>query len=150
MKVRVFRNLTRGCLSLQGHMPGKGWRTVAHASEVLLEDVRFVVSMAGRLRTVRTGRKCVHAWAEGHLTTWRGQTRDVGTPIPALHDARTQAAPPGIVGCPTSYNPKRRGSFVAFFALPDCAGWHPVAGAKQCLLHAAGGMTSISPILMRE
>ncbi len=73
VKVRVFRNLTRRCYSVQMRTTGKGWRTVAHAREVLVSGAVFTVSDAGRRRVVATGKKAVHAWIEGDLAAWRGE-----------------------------------------------------------------------------
>lgn len=58
--VRVYRNLTRQCLSLQA-----GGRVIGHAYAMLIEDARPVISEAGRQRVIATGRKNVHAYIEG-------------------------------------------------------------------------------------
>jgi hypothetical protein len=47
--------------------PFKG-RVVAHAEKLQMEGVKFRVSEAGRRRVIRTGRKNVHAGAEGEIT----------------------------------------------------------------------------------
>jgi len=60
--VRVYRNLTRNCYSIQ-----QGGIVKAHADSVALEDVSWTVSQPGRRRVIRDGKKNVHAFAVGHL-----------------------------------------------------------------------------------
>lgn len=60
MKVRAYRNLHQKCWSLKYRD-----HPVHHASEVTLEDVRFVVQPSGRARVRREKRKNVHAFVEG-------------------------------------------------------------------------------------
>lgn len=129
MRVRVFRNLTHRALSIQVQVVHpetnrKAWRTVLHASAVRLTDVRFVVSEAGRQRVLRTGKKTVHAFAEGVLEhvalvpSGRG-IRSIWTSLPDgvrrvllgrlvplehVYDADTTA--------PVTYDPRRFASFV--------------------------------------
>ena len=68
MRVRVYRNLHTGTLSMQGYIPEKkGWRVIGHPEVVTLENVKFVVREAGRLRVLKEKRKNVHAWVEGDL-----------------------------------------------------------------------------------
>lgn len=66
MKVRVYYNLHKGCLSVQGRTK-KGWRVWKHTTEIMLKDVTFSVSQAGRERVIREGRKNVHAFVVGTL-----------------------------------------------------------------------------------
>lgn len=82
--VRVYRNLTRDCYSIQQDGIVK-----AHADSVTLEDVSWTVSQPGRRRVIRDGKKNVHAFAVGHL-------------VPAT--TATEAAP-------VSYNPYKMDSF---------------------------------------
>lgn len=72
MQVRIYRNLTRDCLSIQADIPGKGWRVIAHAKAAVLVDVEFKVNQRARRKVVETGHKTVHAWATGRLTGWTG------------------------------------------------------------------------------
>lgn len=74
MQVKVFRNLTKGCYSIQARGP-KGFRTVAHADSVMLDDVIFKVSEAGRQRVLETGKKQVHAFVCGELVGFTGEPR---------------------------------------------------------------------------
>jgi len=64
MKVRVYRNLTRKCLSVQT-MTKKGWRVTRHVQSICLKDATFKVSEAGRQRVLKQKRKNVHALVEG-------------------------------------------------------------------------------------
>lgn len=67
MKVRVYRNLTKKCLSVQT-MTDKGWRVTRHVQSISLKDATFKVSEAGRQRVIRDRRKNVHAIVEGYET----------------------------------------------------------------------------------
>lgn len=88
MKVRVYYNLHRQCLSVQTQTP-KGWRVWKHMSEAHLDNVAFKVSEAGRQRVLREGRKNVHAYIIGDL---------VETPLTA--------------GAAVTYDPYKFSSFV--------------------------------------
>ena len=60
----VYRNLHRDCWSVVDARTG---RVALHADWVLLTGVRFLVSLAGRERAVREGRRNVHARVRGQL-----------------------------------------------------------------------------------
>lgn len=120
MRVRVFRNLTRRCLSIQARV-GRSWRTVAHAEDVVLSDVRCRVSEAGRQRVLRTGRKVVHAWLEGKLEAWTGRTRwpagapdgaDVMVHLTSAPPVLAMHTPPACQAFRLSYNPRKAPTFV--------------------------------------
>jgi hypothetical protein len=64
-RVRVYRNLTRKCLSVQLRQPGKGWRVAYHCNAIDLFNVVFTVHQAGRERVLREKRKNVHAYVTG-------------------------------------------------------------------------------------
>ena len=66
-KVRVYWNLHLHMWSVQEYIPKKGWRVWYHADEVMLENVEWKVSRAGRDRVRREKRKNVHAYAVGDL-----------------------------------------------------------------------------------
>lgn len=69
MKVFVYFNLHRKCLSVKAlEGPQKG-RVVAHAKAVALSGVTFKVSEAGRQRVIREQRKNVHGGVVGQ---WDG------------------------------------------------------------------------------
>ena len=66
MRVAVYRNLHKGCFSVQHR-----GRVIAHVAEIALEDVEFRVSQAGRARVLREGRKNVHAKVWGTIADFR-------------------------------------------------------------------------------
>ena len=67
MKVRVYRNLTKGCWSVQRYIKGKGWRLHEHRDSLQLSMAKPKVSEAGRQRVIRERKKYVHAFLEGWL-----------------------------------------------------------------------------------
>lgn len=70
--VRVYRNLTRGCWSVQHR-----GLVVAHATSVRLKNVRFVVNQSGYERFLRENRKNVHAFVTGELVEVDCPTPDI-------------------------------------------------------------------------
>jgi hypothetical protein len=71
--VRVYRNLNKGCYSVQQKSQGRGtWRVVCYAPHLELLMPQFVVSTAGRERVLREQRKNVHAFVIGHLSHYTG------------------------------------------------------------------------------
>lgn len=72
MSVYVYRNVTRKCWSVRCN--GK---VIDHAHELLLYDVKFKVSEAGRQRVLREKKKNVHAGAEGVFATLTPATRSM-------------------------------------------------------------------------
>ena len=66
-RVRVYRNLHKDCWSVKNFEPGHPLynRVVAHAEEVNLEQVKFIVSDSGYNRVHAEGRKNVHAYIQG-------------------------------------------------------------------------------------
>jgi hypothetical protein len=107
MIVRVFRNLTRGLWSIQARK-GSSWHTIAHASSVVLADASFIVNEAGRLRTIRTGRKTIHAYVKGNLLGYNGIRRKPCIGFPAPDEFKTGTN----TGQEITYNPKLYSSFV--------------------------------------
>jgi hypothetical protein len=75
-KVRCYWNLHRHCWSVQDARTRK---VIGHAAKVLLRDVTFTVSAAGRERVLREQRKNVHAYACGeiHGADWLDSSPDV-------------------------------------------------------------------------
>lgn len=140
MRVRVFRNLTRRCLSMQARTP-TGWRTIAHAESVVLRDATFRVSEAGRQRVLATGRKTVHAWAEGELMEWTGETREEGMSAlparaPIVFCRRWPGTgSPGPLSTPVTYDPRRFRTFVVRHS--DA----PVVQARDAVLSIHHGVT---------
>lgn len=67
MEVRVYRNLTRKCWSVQ-HKTRKGWRLLTHTDSIALQNATFSVSLAGRDRVRREHKKYVHAYVYGQIS----------------------------------------------------------------------------------
>lgn len=67
MKVRVYYNLHRKCLSVQDYTTRK---VIAHYASVDMANVKFVVSQAGRSRVLRERKKNVHAFIIGDLLSY--------------------------------------------------------------------------------
>ena len=67
MIVRVYRNLTKNCWSVQHKVPGKGWRLLKHCDLVTLKSAIPIVYESGRQRVIREGKKYVHAYIVGEL-----------------------------------------------------------------------------------
>lgn len=64
MRVEVYRNLHRNCLSVRFR-----GRVIAHVDRIALRNVEFHVSQSGRERVLRERRKNVHAYLRGE---WLG------------------------------------------------------------------------------
>lgn len=64
-KVKVYRNLTKRCYSIQ-----QAGRVVGHCAGFRLNLVGFQVSEAARQRVISTGRKNVHAYIVGNLLSY--------------------------------------------------------------------------------
>lgn len=99
MKVFVYFNLHKLCFSvkaLEGPMKG---RVVQHSNAVMLHDVTFKVSEAGRQRVLREKRKNVHAGVVGTLDTCKGL------------DAWRVCELASMIMPRVSYNPYKGGSF---------------------------------------
>ena len=65
-KVRVYRNLHKKCVSVK-----QGGIVRCHATNVVLNECRFIVSEAGQARVHREGKKNVHAFIEGYVVDAR-------------------------------------------------------------------------------
>lgn len=68
MKVDIYFNLHKKCLSIRH----KG-KVIAHADNAELDNVKFIVSQAGRARVLREKRKNVHAFVRGELVSYGQQ-----------------------------------------------------------------------------
>ena len=75
MKVDVYRNLHNGMYSIKSRDKANRGLVIAHAKQVWLDDVEFVVSDAGRARVLREKKKYVHAFVRGTLSSFRGYDR---------------------------------------------------------------------------
>lgn len=80
-KVEVYYNLHRKCLSVRSRITGPTYgKVLAHVDHIVLRDVEFKVSEAGRRRVIREQRKNVHAVIRGeraHVLAARGHGDEV-------------------------------------------------------------------------
>jgi hypothetical protein len=83
MKVRVYRNLTKNCWSVQSVKTG---RVIAHALSLSLNDAKFVIQKAGQARVRKQHKKYVHAFVVGTLTDEQRATFLRITYNPYIHD----------------------------------------------------------------
>lgn len=108
----------------------KGWRVRNHASEVILENVTFQVSLKSRNRCLRQKRKNVHAYVVGDLITLSGGNNliivKVGVPEADLKLLKEQL-PHKII-----YNPYNNITF-----MEEHSG-NPVYKRDLCMLNAEG------------
>lgn len=65
MKVDVYLNLNKDCISVKSREQDTYGQVVAHRPKVHLRDVEFVVQPAGRKKCRRTKVKNVHAFVRG-------------------------------------------------------------------------------------
>lgn len=68
MRVRVYRNLNKGGISIQSKTE-KGWRVSDYCLYVVLKNCKFKVQEGGRQRVLAKRQKNVHAWVEGDLVS---------------------------------------------------------------------------------
>lgn len=66
-KVRVYRNLHNGLLSVQFYQKGKGWRLAGHTADLILFDCSFCVNETQRQRVIKKQKKEVHAYVIGEV-----------------------------------------------------------------------------------
>lgn len=112
MRVFVYFNLHRQCLSVKAlEGPAKG-RVILHAAGLRLTHVQFKVSAAGRARVLRERRKNVHAGVVGTL---------------AEHWPEGAACPVAD-GVRVTYDPYRYSSFV------EAASEAPILAASGCFM----------------
>ena len=126
MKVFVYFNLHKKCFSikaLEGQFKGL---VIGHTNSVLLSDVTFRVSQAGRSRVLAEKRKNVHAGVAGHMA-------DSGA-----HDVHNRYM---MMGTAITYNPSKYTSVV------QRSTEQPVHNAKWAALLAQDGKGFISASL---
>lgn len=65
MRYRLYRNLHKGCFSLQQYIPKQGYRVIKHITDdCILHDCTFKVYQSGREKVLREKQKNVHAYVE--------------------------------------------------------------------------------------
>lgn len=116
MKVRVYRNVNNGMISIMSLATRK---VIAHANSVSLVDCEFEVNAKGRDKVRAEGRKNVHAYVTGTLAGWQGLqaykgrlARSDGSPMPVdqVHhfSAREERH---LQGVQVTYNPYKTDFF---------------------------------------
>lgn len=114
-RVKVARNLNKAQLSIRR----KG-KVAGYVNWLVLTDVEFRVSEAGRQRCIQEKRKNVHAFAEGRISG---------------HDERYSSNFSAV-----SYNPYKGPHFY------ETESGKAISGAKHLAIHASGGMVAFDPI----
>lgn len=128
-RVRVYRNLNNGLLSIQAIDSGL---ILAHCQALRLGDAVFKVNENGRLRVIETRRKAVHAFVEGLLEEVEGVSRFKDRALPELSPATLSTLDRTV-----RYNPYKWATFVDEQI-------HPVARAQQIAIDASGRMMATS------
>ena len=123
MRVFVYFNLHRKCLSVKALEGERKGRVIAHADMVVLDNVTFKVSEAGRQRVIREQRKNVHAGVVGEL-----QGMDINTAMLSIAEA---------LYSPLKYNPYKFDSFV------HAVNETPVRNAKRAIIASRNGRGAI-------
>jgi hypothetical protein len=119
MRVFVYFNLHRKCLSVKALEGERKGRVIAHADMVVLHDVTFKVSEAGRQRVIREKRKNVHAGVVGEMYMMDGDMRVLEI-LEKLYS-------------PLKYNPYKYDSFV------HAVNETPVHNAKRAVIATRNG-----------
>lgn len=64
--IRVYFNFHKKMISVQSKVNGR-WKVIKHVDDILLKNVKFKVSEAGRQRVIKNKRKNVHAYIYGEV-----------------------------------------------------------------------------------
>jgi hypothetical protein len=123
MRVFVYFNLHRKCLSVKALEGERKGRVIAHADMVVLDNVTFKVSEAGRQRVIREQRKNVHAGVVGEL-----ESMGINTAMLSIAEA---------LYSPLKYNPYKFDSFV------HAVNETPVRNAKRAIIASRNGRGAI-------
>jgi len=67
MKVDVYRNLHKDCMSVKSREKGYYGKVICHARGLKMSDVDLIVRQSGRQKVIATKRKNVHAFLRGVL-----------------------------------------------------------------------------------
>ena len=135
MKVDVYRNLHNGLYSIKARSGNFKGLVVAHARQVWLNDVEFVVSEAGRARVLREKKKYVHAFVRGTLSSFRGFDRILPKEfmgIGCYPEMEPDAVDMLTHGEEFTYNPYRYSTFVDRDSESEL---HDAASAFLCITH---------------
>lgn len=123
IRVMVYFNLHRKCLSVKALDGERKGRVVAHAKMVVLHNATFKVSEAGRQRVIREKRKNVHAGVVGELFMIDGHMGVLDL-VEKLYS-------------PVKYNPYKFDSFV------HTVNETPVHNAKRVVIASVNGKGTI-------
>lgn len=123
MRVFVYFNLHKKCLSVKALEGESKGRVIAHADSVELVNATFKVSQAGRQRVLRERRKNVHAGVVGTMTN-----------LPAHYSTIHIAE---AFYTPVKYNPYRFDSFVT------AVNESPVTTARRVVVASINGRGAI-------
>lgn len=100
MKVDVYKNLHKKCMSVRSREKDNYGKVVEHTNDLVLKDVEFVVRSTGRYRVLHEGRKNVHAFVRGR---WIRDSKSLkNLDLGPLLDDKVQV----------TYNPYRYSTFV--------------------------------------
>ena len=132
MKVMVYYNLHKQCLSVKALEGAARGRVLFHAQAVQLKSAVFKVSQAGRLRVLRERSKNVHAGVVGELISHDAVLPDGTT---ALLETATQLG----LNRALTYDPYRFTSFV------DRDTHAPVYQAPECVIVGRRVLVPASP-----
>ena len=66
MKVSVYFNLHKKCLSVRSHEKENYGRVIEHCQQIGLVNVDFIVNPSGRNKVLKEKKKNVHAFVRGH------------------------------------------------------------------------------------
>lgn len=112
MKVDVYRNLRKSCMSVRSRERSNYGRVVAHANYLLLHNCQFVVNEKGQQKVLSTKNKNVHAFVRGRLKTGYGNFLDVIGPNP-LTSTASEILSVSLDGwVQLTYNPYHNSTFV--------------------------------------
>ena len=67
MKVRVYKNLHKDCYSVKSMEGVSKGLVIAHCDNIVLKNVKYIMSERGRQRVLSTRQKNVHAYLEGEI-----------------------------------------------------------------------------------
>ena len=81
-RVRVYRNLVKGCLSVQAKVD-KRWKVVGYCQSAILQNSDVVISKAGQARARTEHTRNVHLYLDGLLQ----HAGDFPVAIPKMHSA---------------------------------------------------------------
>lgn len=115
MKVRVFRNLNKHCMSMiamEGTFKGK---VIAHVDSAYLHDCTMIVQETSRQRVLRERCKNVHAFVQGQLQCATGIR--LRYPVQGINEASPDHPHPVLI----RYNPYERGEY--YFATTGESVW---------------------------